>query len=521
MQALVCLRRSKRHPAITARGGVLFFLLLSAVACGQPPQGATVSGRDELRIGFAGANPASNDFGAGQFVTLLTVEGLTYGAYDGRATPRLADSFKWASNGRALRVNLRPAARFHDGTLVTSSAVAESLRQTVENPADVALYPALADVTSVNTDGNSQVVVNLRRPNAFLPEDLSTPIRHGKTQAGTGAYRVLTRDKTELVLERFDDYYLGRPAIRRIVVRPFDALRTAWSSLLRGEVDMVSDVQPDAVEFLRTDNVRVISFSRGYQYLVAFNSRRAPLASPAVRRALNIAVNRDQLIRDVLKGRGQPATGPLWPKHWAYDASTPAYVYQPAVAESMLDAAGLKANRVHGKDAPPARLHFTCLVPAGFSTLERLALTVQKQLYDVGVDMRFDVVSAQEYDTRIRQGNFDAVLLDLLSGPAIARAYTFWASASAFRGLNVFGYEDPEAQRLFDLLRESTNEAATRSAMQRLQRVLEDDPPALFLAWSERTRAIRSEFGIPQDPDRDPMLTLWQWKPSALLAASQ
>ena len=73
--------------------------------------------------------------------------------------------------------------------------------------------------------------------------------------------------RAEVVLERFDDYYLGAPQIRRVVIRPFDTLRTAWASLLRGEVDMVTDVPPEAVEFVRNDDVEVISF-------------RAPLSVP-------------------------------------------------------------------------------------------------------------------------------------------------------------------------------------------------------------------------------------------------
>ena len=69
----------------------------------------------------------------------------------------------------------------------------------------------------------------------------------------------------------------------------------------------------------------------------------------------------------------------------------------------------------------------------------------------------------------------------------------------------MFGYENAEAERLFDVLRTSTNEAAVRSATRQLQRVLLDDPPALFLAWNERARAVRRRFQVVQEPDRDPL----------------
>ena len=61
------------------------------------------------------------------------------------------------------------------------------------------------------------------------------------------------------------------------------------------------------------------------------------------------------------------------------------------------------------------------------------------------------------------------------------------------------------------MLRTSTNEAAVRSATSRLQRVLLDDPPALFLAWNERARAVSRDFQSCRTQDRDPLFTIWQW----------
>jgi ABC-type transport system substrate-binding protein len=164
---------------------------------------------------------------------------------------------------------------------------------------------------------------------------------------------------------------------------------------------------------------------------------------------------------------------------------------------------------------PLARFRFTCLIPENYNVLERVALEVQKQLYDVGVDMQFEVVPSRQFNSRIREGRFDAMLIDSISGPTVGRSYMFWRSAKRLPGgLNVFGYENPEAERLFDLIRTSTNEIAIHSAFSRLQETLLDDPPALFLAWNERSRAVRRDFQIVQDPRRDPsdpVYSMWRW----------
>jgi ABC-type transport system substrate-binding protein len=226
-----------------------------------------------------------------------------------------------------------------------------------------------------------------------------------------------------------------------------------------------------------------------------------------------MAIDRESLIRDVLNGAGSPSSGPLWPQYWAADASVAPYAFDPPGAAALLDAAGFPLGRTSAADgAPAARFRFNCLIPENFSVLERIALHVQKELFNIGVDLRFDVVPVSEFGKLMSTGDFDAAFLDMISGPTPGRAYIFWASPERFPGAyNIFGYQNAESERLFEILRTTRNEAAVRSATRRLQRVLLDDPPALFLAWNERARAVRREFQFPEQPGIDPVFSLWRW----------
>jgi peptide/nickel transport system substrate-binding protein len=488
--------------------GVVF---LSALAGCDVSTSDRPNPRNVLTIGFPEDTAAVTGTGLGQLTNTLTLEGLTQTStsQDGRALPRLAESWKWDNNGRRLRLRLRTGVTFHDGTPLTSTIASDALKRATARASNRALYPSVADITSIRPEGDLDLVVELSQPSAFLPEDLALPLTVGEDNRGTGPFRLVRRDPGGLELERFDNYYLGAPQIERIVVRPSDTLRTSWTRLLRGEVDMVTDVPPDAVEFIQNDDIQVISFRRSYEYLIAFNSAAPPFRSPAVRRAMNTAVNRELLITNALQGQGESATGPIWPKHWAYDASAQPFGFDPRGAVSILQGAGFQFSTAAADDRPPARLRFTCLVPEGFSLLERIGLEVQKQLYDVGIDIAFEVLPFLEYDVRIREGRFQAVLVDMISGPTLARPHVFWGSARR-EGLHAFGYDNPEAARLFALLRTSTNEAVIRSAVSRLQRVLLEDPPALFLAWDQRSRAVRRNFRVAESGG-DPLFTIWQW----------
>jgi peptide/nickel transport system substrate-binding protein len=509
-------RATARFPTLYGRRTILwfwcgvFFCLTSCTSLDQPVPPRT----GVLTIGFPESGVDRGGLGAGSLITNSSLEGLTQVniSVDGRALPRLAETWVWENEGQRLRLKLRDKVVFHDGTPLTASVAAEALKSAIALPGNRALYPSLSDIAAIRVDGPSDLLLDLSQPSAFLPEELDLPISHGPPSVGTGPFRLVARDKSAVVLERFDRYYLGAPEIAQIVIRPFETLRTAWASLLRGDVDMVTDVPPEALDFIRNDAIQVVTFARSYQFLIAFNSGKPPFASPVVRRALNVAVDRDALIANVLQGQGQPSTGPLWPRHWAYDASVRPYGFDARFAVTLLEAAGYHLQGTSGgPNRPPARLRFTCLLPADFSLLERIGLEVQKQLYDVGIDMQFEVVDLSEYDARLREGRFDAVLVDLISGPTFGRPFIFWRSGRNFKGLNVYGYENSQVEQLFGILRTSTNEAAVRTATSRLQRAFLDDPPALFLAWNSRARAVRRTFEIVAEPGRDPLLTIRQW----------
>jgi peptide/nickel transport system substrate-binding protein len=508
---------SRRRSEFALRCGAAVLACLAFACNTEPLPSASTSTEAELTVGFPEAT-SDSELGAGAFAQLLSLEGLTILNVNGRAMPRLADRWQWEQDGRVLRLHLRPGVFLHDNRPFDAPTAAAILSVTVKRPRNLALYPSLSDIVSVAADDETKddpldIVVRLSTQSAFLPEDLSLSLSTGQNNTiGTGAYRLVTRSAKETVLESHARYYQGSPAIKRIVVRPFDALRTAWTSLLRGEVDMVSDVPAEAVEFIQNDDVQVVNYKRWYQFLIAFNSSNDPFTKPAVRRALNLAIDRKEIIDKALRGYGVPASGPIWPEHWAYDATVQPFGFDPRQAEALLDSAGY--SRGSARDTSPvegSRLRVTCLLPDGFSILERIALYAQKQLYDVGVDMQFDVVTPTVYGERIAAKQFDCVLVDMISGPTLARPYIFWRSAKTFQGYNVFGFENVEAERLFQQLRESSNETAVRSATNRLQRVFLDDPPALFLAWNARTRAIRREFQIAADPDRDPISKIERW----------
>jgi len=300
------------------------------------------------------------------------------------------------------------------------------------------------------------------------------------------------------------DYHAGEPRIREIQVETFPAVRTAWAKMLRNELDMLWEVGPDALSSLeRSAAVAVFTFTRRYQYVIALNTQSATLGSTAVRRALNMAIDRTKLVAEALNGHGVPSSTPVWPRYWALEPSARQnQPYDPVQAARLL-------SGEHQKAAKRATVHFTLLI-ASDAVYERIALELKRQFEDVGIEMAVEAVSQDQQFDRLQHGKYEAVLIDAISGPTLLRPYGFWHSSMPGNS-GPFGNRAVDAA--FDTVREAETESAYRAAITNLLRVFRDDPPAVFLAWSVRARAISKRFDVQGEEGRDVLSTLRFWKP--------
>jgi len=158
----------------------------------------------------------------------------------------------------------------------------------------------------------------------------------------------------------------------------------------------------------------------------------------------------------------------------------------------------------------PARFSFTCLVFANDARFERLAVLVQKQLADVGIDMKLLALTQLELVSRLGDGDFDAFLFEMF-GRSLSWTYDFWRSHEGSRVIS--GYRAADA--VLDRMRGARSEDDVRSAVADLARILHDDPPAAFLAWQAGSRAVSTNFDVAAEDNRDILSSVWQWRPTA------
>jgi peptide/nickel transport system substrate-binding protein len=487
------------------------------VKCGSSGNTPAANTPVTLRIGLALPKTSDASSGVISFVGNQTSEQLVGVGWDGRPMPRLISGWKPSGDGRELKLTLTKDLHFHDGTPIDAAFVRDGLREFLKtSPLSYARHKS---IVSIEADSVDTITIRLSRPEGLLLADLSNfLIAHPTDRTiGVGPYRLLPGKPMRL--EKFDDYYRGRPAIDFVEVHEFEEQRSTWAALMRGEIDAVHDISSGAMDFVQAEGqtaVRTFPFTRPYFISLSFNTRHPVLKAPKVRQALSYAVDRPSIIKVAMNGQGSPAEGPIWPFHWAYSAAPKIYSRNVEAAALGLESAGLPMKKAAEQGHMPSRFRFRCLTVPRF---ERIALTLQKQLSEVGVDLEVQTVSLQDLVGRAQTGDYDSLLMEWTSGRSLVWTYSFFHSSA--RSL---GYTSADAP--LDRIRSASGDADTRAAVSDFQQVLFDDPPAIFLAWPQVARVVSSRFVVPDDhvipgirttdqattPGRDIISSLWQWK---------
>jgi ABC-type transport system substrate-binding protein len=287
--------------------------------------------------------------------------------------PDLAESFTVSEDGTTYTFKLRQGVKFHNGRELTAQDVKYSLERTV-NPKTQSPGPGFYDTIDGFDDvasGKSEhlagvqavdghtVRIQLKRPDAPFLHKLALNFAFvvpreavekygqdfGKHPVGTGAFKLAEWTLGQrVVFERNPDYYRqGLPKLDRIEFQIGQEPTVALLRLQRGEVDILGDGIPPA-RFLEVRNdprwkdyvVEGDQLQTGY---VALNVRMKPLDDVRVRRAINMAINKDRIVK-IINNRAAPANQPLPPLMPGYAQGYAGYPYDPAKAKQLVAEAG-------------------------------------------------------------------------------------------------------------------------------------------------------------------------------------
>ncbi|MCC6927972.1 MAG: peptide ABC transporter substrate-binding protein [Gemmatimonadaceae bacterium] len=457
----------RRRSAALALATLAFAL---AACAREGARGDVVASNDVLIIAYDREPDTLNRFSTHilEDVQTCVVEGLVTTDEKMNVVPLLATEVPTPENGGVVMRpdggmdvtwKLRPGVTWHDGVPFTSSDVkftVDAINSPDYNPESTDGFDR---ITSVDTPDSLTAIVHYKEPYApyeiqfvrgALPrhvlegKDIDNATEYNRNPLGTGPYRVTEWKTGEyILLDKVEHYWRGAeyPKIKRILFKFIPNTTTRINQLKSGEAHVAALVPWDKYRELKDVPGLTIHQMMGNSYEhITLNERSVEaFRDVRVRRALIHAIDRELLTQTVLDGLAPVIDGAIQPLSWAYTDSVRKYPFDVTTAKALLDDAGWKDSNGDGiRDNGGKPLAFTLMTQAGFAIRENIAQAVQRQLKDVGVDVKIQLVDGTSISSLWFEGKFDAMLhwWHMPSDPEITLFFASDRTPPAGRNIN-------------------------------------------------------------------------------------
>ncbi|UCH25085.1 MAG: hypothetical protein JSV66_14260 [Trueperaceae bacterium] len=419
--------------------------------------------------------------------------------------PALAESFSVSDDGLTYRFVLRDGISFHNGRALTSEDVVYSYERVMAEETGSPQASRFTGVASVIAIDDRTVEFTLAE--AFAPFLANVPNlkivpqevveANGDLQqvaVGTGPF-VLKEfvPDTFFLLEANPNYYReGQPGVAALKFNVVADSSTRAAGLRTGTFHFVPAVDFATAEILRGQSGVTLVGTQDLAYsLLGINTTRPPLNNAVVREAINLAIDRDEIVEAAYFGNALPG-GPLSPglTDWALDTGEySCYRHDADAARELLANAGAEGFE---------------LEIITFGTMQivlDVAQIVQAQLKDAGIDATLTVEEFGNFVQRWRNSDFDA-FVSLNGGNIDPDGYLFRTFHSG-GSTNVFKYDNVAIDALLEAGRINTASKTRQDVYSQIQRLLACDGPIAHVAYGTLFTAHRDNVnGFQPVPDR-------------------
>ncbi len=342
-------------------------------ASGQPKTGGTITvgypaEPDSLDIHKSTGSNAVDEISGMMGAALLYMDPVTH-----ELKPDLAESYNISPDGKTWTFTIRSGVTFHDGTPFTAKSYKETFDRIFDPKTGAKnTLSFLEGIKAVSAPDDKTLILELDEPFAPLLGYLAIPgwlqpqsiqaiekygADYGRNPVGVGPWKFVSwQTGQDITFARNDQFNWGQPFFEnqgpphadKLVFKFIQNAQTKMAALDSGSIDVAVNVTAkDAKRYKNSDKFDVMEeMISGIGLFVEMNMKNEIFQDVQVRKALNMAINKEAIIQSALQGEGVVANGPLPPSMFGYDEEVEkiGYKYDAEKAKQLLESAGWKLN---------------------------------------------------------------------------------------------------------------------------------------------------------------------------------
>lgn len=454
---------------------------------------------------------------------MLQYDSLMQIDIEGLPQPWLASSVTTSEDGLIYSIELEDGVTWHDGEALTADDIVFTVEYFTTNPAASRFANDLNSVESAEATGDLTVDITLSAPNPSFPlraladvpiipehiwADVTTPEEHqfdDASNVGTGPYRITDYVSSQsYTLEVNPDYFRGAPAVDELVLVQFADDAGALAAMNSGEVDVIfGQVAPEQIDLLGAqEGIEILQGPEYTNQLIYYDTQLAPFDDVAVRQAMSLAMDRQDLVDTIFLGAATVGNaGWTHPDSPAFNPDVDT-TYDVEAANALLDDAGYADADGDGiREYDGQAMSFEILTPSGDALRLRSAELVSTMLAEVGIEVTVSAVEQATWEEAVWPG------FDVAQGRNYQMAMWGWSAPTqadpgqtgallhsdpAFGSLNLTGYNNPEADALVDELRTEGDSDARQQILNDLQVLIAEEQPFVTLLYPDGAYAYNA-----------------------------
>jgi peptide/nickel transport system substrate-binding protein len=427
---------------------------------------------------------------------------------DGKLEPDLAKKWTYDPKTFTWTIYLREDARFHNKAPVTSRDVTNTFDVALKN-----MRPYLsALIDHISLASVRAVAISLKKDDPeflskiwdmeIIPTAETNRIDYYNQPIGSGPFRFKARrGNQEVVLVANEDYFDGRPSLDRVIFYFQPDKEKSWTRLLSGETDIAQEISPKNYEITKQYEKKYYFdlYPLEWYTILLYNTSNPLFSDPKVRRALSHVFDRAYIVRNILRGFGEAAAGPMGVASPFHNPAVQAAPYAPKNGLMLLKEAGWSDGQEGpylAKDGKP--FEFTLLVFEESQIEKKVAQYLQLCLNDLGIKAHLQSLPFSELKKRYgRNDEFQAVLTEFTGVyRSPERMKSLWSAEPSKRS-EAGSFEDPDVTRLIHEALDETDPVRQKELFCDIDALITLLQPGTFLFHKTAIDVMAKRFKMP------------------------